>query len=225
MRKLRKASRYPSNARRTRRRRRGRQVALNWKSPKLEFSCQSWMLCLQGLFRRRSRLLPTTLPSCSSPLPPIARAIPRGTDKFMDVYTEITGGRRLRRRGGGRSIGCCKSDDERADSTFREARNTSAESRIGGCENDYAGLSTCNADEESNCRSIRRVKTHGFSNASLSGWSKSVKLSRMALAVKKRQIINTQSAFQVAARTSLYMQTVGPLWGLCRMQCYRMQCK
>lgn len=56
-------SRHPGNARRTRRRRRKRQVALNWKSPKLEFSCQSWTLCLQGLFRRRSRLLPATLPS------------------------------------------------------------------------------------------------------------------------------------------------------------------
>lgn len=31
--------------------------------------------------------------------------------------------------------------------------------RRGGYENDYAGLLACNADEESNCRSIWQVKT------------------------------------------------------------------
>lgn len=112
-------SRHPGNARRSRRRRRGRQVALNWKSPKLEFSCQSWALCLQGLFRRRSRLLPATLLF----IPPPSREPSSGTDKFVDVYTEITWERRLREHSGScRSIGCRKSDDERADSTFRGAR-------------------------------------------------------------------------------------------------------
>lgn len=47
----------------------------------------------------------------------------------------------------------------------------SAKRRIphrGGCENDCAGVSACDADEESNC-SIRRVKTGGSSDASLNG--------------------------------------------------------
>jgi len=54
-------------------------------------------------------------------LSPFTRSLFRGTNKFVDVYTEITEGDSAR----GRSIGCRKSDDEHADSTFREARTRS----------------------------------------------------------------------------------------------------
>lgn len=86
----------------------------------------------------------------------------------MDVYTEITGG--------GDSADVVEARSAVANPMTNGLTRLSAKRKTrppnpapGGCENDYAGLSTCNADEESNCHSIRRVKTHGFSNASLSG--------------------------------------------------------
>ena len=66
----------------------------------------------------------------------IARALLRETYKFVDVYTEITG---TIPQALWRSFGYRKSDDERANSTFREAR-TRSPNPIDGCENDYAGL-------------------------------------------------------------------------------------
>lgn len=68
------------------RRRRTRQVALNWKRPKLEFSCQTWTSCPRGLFRSRLPLVP----DANLPPPVCSMLVHIETDKFVDVYTEIT---------------------------------------------------------------------------------------------------------------------------------------
>lgn len=69
------------------RRRRARQVALNWKRPKLEFSCQSWASWPPGVVSKPIAFW------LYLPPPPsffVGAGFVVGTDKFVDVYTEIT---------------------------------------------------------------------------------------------------------------------------------------
>lgn len=115
----RESSRYLSDARRTRRRRWGRQVsslklkdAQNWNSPAKVGRCAS-----RGCFEDEVDCFqPPYLSARSSLL--FHRTI-SPSNKFCGyVYAFI---RKLRIAGAveGRSIGCRKSDDRRADSTFR----------------------------------------------------------------------------------------------------------
>lgn len=75
------------------RRRRARQVALNWKRPKLEFSCQSWASWPPGVVSKPIAFwlyLPPPPPPPLHLLSLVGAGFVVGTDKFVDVYTEIT---------------------------------------------------------------------------------------------------------------------------------------